>query len=231
LIRHSLRACCVIQMLNCHSHPSTRSPRQMYNPVLPMMVRPTQSALLSKYTRMDPLPGDLFLVRDLRKASVMRVPGHASLTSWGVLLFSATLRSSDVHPSVETPLYATKISGISTNLTPSMIVLSLLLHNPLQSAPKSCRYRHLFGPQPPPDRLLSLRAPRNEGYQRPLPASRKTMGNHRKSEDMSLTLSTRKAMKMRLRQRLGLMHLVKHLGRMCQEGVYANEEVGYDAYP
>ena len=218
-------------MLNCHSHPSTRSPRQMYNPVLPMMVRPTQSALLSKYNRMDTLPGGLFLARDLRKASVMRVPGRASLTSWGALLFSTTQRSSDVHLSVETQLYATRISGISTNLTPSTIALSLLLHNPLQSAPKSCRHRHFLGPQLLPDRLLSLRAPRNEGYQLPLPASRKTMGNHRKSEDMSLTLSTRKAMKMRLRHRLGLMHLVEHLGRMCQEGVYANEEVRHDAYP
>jgi hypothetical protein len=218
-------------MLNCHLRPSTRSPRQTYNPVLPMMARPTQSALLSRHNRMDLLPGDLFLVRDLQKASVMRVPGPALLTSWGALLFSVTPRSSDVYLSVEIPLCATRINGIFTNSTPSMIALSLLLHNPLQSAPRSCRHRHLLGPQPPPDRPLSLRAPRNEGYQRPLPASRKTMGNHRKSEDMSLTLSTRKAMKTMSGQRLGLMHLVKHLGRMCQEGVYANEEVGYDANP
>jgi len=218
-------------MRNYYSHRFTHSPRQTYNPVLPTMAHPTQGALLSKYNRMDPLTGDLFLVRNLRKESVMKAPGHALLTFWGALLLSVTLRSSDVHLSVATPLYATRISGISTNLTPSMIALSLLLHNRLQSVPKSCRHHHLLGPQPPPDRPLSLRAPRNEGYQPPLPASRKTLGNHRKSEDMSSTLSTRKAMKTRLGQRLGPMHLVKHLGRMCQAGVCAKEEVAYDAYP
>lgn len=203
----------------------------MYNPVLPTMARPTQGALLSKYIRMGPLTGDLFLARGLRKASVMRVPGHALLTFWGALLLSVMLRSPDMHLSVGTPLHATRISGISTSLTPSMIALSPLLHNPLQSGPKSCRHRHSLGPQPPHDRPLSLRAPRNEGYQLPLPASRKTMGNHRKSEDMSSMLSARKAMKTTLRQRLGSMYPVKHLGRMFRAGVYANEEVAYDAYP
>lgn len=203
----------------------------MYNPVLPTMARPTQGALLSKYNRMGPLTGDLFPARGLQKASVMRVPGHALLTFWGALLLSVMLRSSDMHLSVGTPLHATRISGISTSLTPSMIALSLLLHNPLQSGPKSCRHRHSLGPQPPPDRPLSLRAPRSEGYQLPLPASRKTMGNHRKSEDMSSMLSTRKVMKTTLRQRLGPMYPVKHLGRMFRAGVCANEEVAYDAYP
>lgn len=49
---------------------------------------PSQSVLLSKFIRAAFLIGDLFLVRDWRRASLMKVPGRVLLTFWGVLHLS-----------------------------------------------------------------------------------------------------------------------------------------------
>jgi hypothetical protein len=57
----------------------------MCDPMTPTMYLPSQSVLLSKCTRVAFLIGDLFLVRDWRRVSLMRVPGHVLSIFWGAL--------------------------------------------------------------------------------------------------------------------------------------------------